>query len=213
MNNLALKIYLCIVLICGVMTATAQDEHMYEIRITNTTYGQPMAPVLAVAHNKNFSLFTIGESAGRFLGILAETGNPIPLRNKIAGRNSIYGTEVFSGIIPPGRSTTITISTTEAYPYLSLASMYGYTNDGFVGLRGVALVDGAEYQAAVYDAGTEENTEAARDVPDLGGGGRRTADSEGFVTIHRGVHGVADLDPAKHDWRHPGAIITIKRIK
>jgi hypothetical protein len=36
-------------------------------------------------------------------------------------------------------------------------------------------------------------------------------DPEGFVHVHSGIHGGADLDPAMHDWRNPVALVTITR--
>ena len=28
-------------------------------------------------------------------------------------------------------------------------------------------------------------------------------DGEGFIHVHRGVHGIGDLDAAEYDWRNP----------
>jgi len=36
---------------------------------------------------------------------------------------------------------------------------------------------------------------------------------EGYVSIHRGIHGNGQLNPAMFDWRNPGAKITIRRIR
>ncbi len=35
---------------------------------------------------------------------------------------------------------------------------------------------------------------------------------EGYVHIHRGIHGVGDLVAAVHDWRNPVAKITITKV-
>jgi len=50
-----------------------------------------------------------------------------------------------------------------------------------------------------------------RAVPPIAGGGPNVG--EGVVMIHRGMHGVGQLNPAMFDWRNPGAKITIKRIR
>ena len=36
-------------------------------------------------------------------------------------------------------------------------------------------------------------------------------DGEGYVHIHRGMHGIGDLAPEIYDWRNPVAAITITR--
>ncbi len=49
--------------------------------------------------------------------------------------------------------------------------------------------------------------------PPCGNPGVRDTDgAEGFVHVHPGIHGIADLVPAAHDWRNPVALITIERI-
>ena len=42
-------------------------------------------------------------------------------------------------------------------------------------------------------------------VNSIGGG-------EGYVYVHAGIHGIASLVPAIHDWRNPVAHITIRRV-
>jgi len=36
---------------------------------------------------------------------------------------------------------------------------------------------------------------------------------EGFVHVHSGIQGIADLDAARYDWRNPIAKISVKRVK
>lgn len=38
------------------------------------------------------------------------------------------------------------------------------------------------------------------------------ATPEGFIHIHSGIHGIADLEPSLYDWRNPAATVTIQRI-
>ena len=67
-----------------------------------------------------------------------------------------------------------------------------------------------------YDAGTENNNEMCRFIPGPPCGNRGvrdTAGAEGYVHVHRGVHGGADLDPALFDWRNPVAKIVITKLR
>ena len=75
-----------------------------------------------------------------------------------------------------------------------------------------------------YDAGSEGNNEDCGFVPgpacpDGSGNDRDTADAEGYVHVHNGVHGVfeeeppPDLAPDAYDWRNPVARIVTTRIR
>ncbi len=70
--------------------------------------------------------------------------------------------------------------------------------------------------SSAYDAGSEENNEDGAFIPGPPFGccgGRATDGAEGFVHIHSGVHGIADLAPEVYDWRNPTAMIRVTRIK
>ena len=71
--------------------------------------------------------------------------------------------------------------------------------------------------AAVYDAGSEENTESCAHIPGPPCGVHEEGDTTlapgNYVHIHAGVHGGSDLNPATHDWRNPAAHIIIRRMK
>ena len=74
------------------------------------------------------------------------------------------------------------------------------------------------YNALGYDAGSEGNNEDCRFIPGpacpAGSGNMRsTDDAEGFVHIHNGVHGIADLAADAYDWRNPVAKIHVKRVR
>ena len=109
------------------------------------------------------------------------------------------------------------------------------TNDGFAAAKGVSLAAAEQLGGApliAYDAGVEVNTEACGDVPICGSGNlcnwfiwivhiivsfflyliQAPTPGEGFVHVHRGIHGVAGadgLDAATYDWRNPVATLTI----
>jgi len=90
------------------------------------------------------------------------------------------------------------------------------TNDAFFAVRGVPArsKDNVTMFARAYDAGSEANNEMCAFIPGCGGGGvRDTAGAEGFVYIHSGIHGIADLDPAEFDWHNPVATITVQKVR
>jgi len=44
-----------------------------------------------------------------------------------------------------------------------------------------------------------------------GGGSQRTpGGGEGVVHVHRGIHGIADLDASEYDWRNPMLDIVVE---
>lgn len=104
-----------------------------------------------------------------------------------------------------------------------MASMMVNTNDAFVGLRAVELHPGMSFTVPAYDSGTEENNEDCFSVPGPACGAIRNGEpsvqsgnGEGFVHVHRGIHGTfqgepTDLDPSEYDWRNPSLLITVER--
>ena len=95
--------------------------------------------------------------------------------------------------------------------------MLGSTNDAFYGLDSEKLTFSTPtvLYVSAYDAGSERNTEDCDHVPGppcSAMGVRVTEGAEGFITVHNGIHGFADLPPVTHDWNNPVARITIERI-
>jgi hypothetical protein len=98
------------------------------------------------------------------------------------------------------------------------------TNDAFYGLNSVTpslllpfsgTGTRGNYFSPAYDAGTEFNSEDCQYIPGppCGNGGvHDPSAAEGFVHIHPGIYGGADLDPKALDWRNPVAKITIRLI-
>ena len=100
--------------------------------------------------------------------------------------------------IMPGERMTYQI-TADGGDVLSLVAMLAITNDGFVGLDSVPLTPGAT-EAIAFDAGTEENTESAADVPgNYMGMGHVATTPAGPVMPHPGIQGTGDVE-AKFDW-------------
>lgn len=71
-----------------------------------------------------------------------------------------------------------------------------------------------------YDAGTEENNEDCASIPgpacaDIDAANESSGNGEGFVQVHRGVHGMfdgleTDLAPSAYDWRNPMLLVTVQ---
>ncbi|MDX1639157.1 MAG: spondin domain-containing protein, partial [Balneolaceae bacterium] len=139
---------------------------------------------------------------------------------------------LIDGAPDPPSSRTFTVEASANANRISLAIMAICTNDGFTGLDSVMLPKGfkpAVYEAAIYDAGSEPNTEAYTDIvdpcqvvgPDTGppaipNGNNAPEGDTGIITHHPGIQGVAadrGLDPELHDWQNPAAVITIQRVR
>jgi hypothetical protein len=200
-----------------------RDKRKYEIIITNLTRGQIFSPPIVIGHNGNFSLFTLGDKASDGLALLAEEGNPEDL---IDALNPKFDYEVADGPVLPGASKSIKleISKRGATNLISVAGMLVTTNDAFFAVRGI-WVSGKKkviVEAPAYDAGSERNSEDCEFIPgppcNKPGVHDDTADPEGYVHVHAGIHGidpegdVSSLNPAEHDWRNPVAKITIHRM-
>lgn len=211
---------------------------MFEVTLVNLTAGQPLSPMVAVAHDAGFSMFNAGEPASVALEHIAEAGESAPMAALATASKSVYAVGVASGgpLAPgPGNKAVVTLMVPmTALPTLrlSVASMLGNTNDGFAGLNAqplAALAVGASAAMRLvgYDAGTELNTESADTVP-----GPATANSggqrEGFnasrsdiidtVHIHPGIVSKDDGLPtsaltAAQRWDNPVALVTVKRTQ
>ncbi|MBA4177703.1 MAG: hypothetical protein C0505_14275 [Leptothrix sp. (in: Bacteria)] len=70
-----------------------------------------------------------------------------------------------------------------------------------------------------YDAGSEVNDELCVPIPgpffaECGGsgGGARPGGGEGFVHVHRGMHGTGDFKSSMRDWRNPVAQVRVRLV-
>ena len=75
------------------------------------------------------------------------------------------------------------------------------------------------YASPGYDAGSEVNDELCLSIPgpffvECGGpgGGGAPGNGEGYVHIHAGMHGIADLDASERDWRNPVAWVSVEAV-
>ena len=216
-------------------------ERVYKVKVANAMLGQPVAPSVIATHNGEFSLFEIGPAPTMgdsdydsylALAAMAETGFPFHVDYQVSMSDGVWDTQVLltdngpmvPPVIFPGNSNYLTITASGNAKYLSAVGMLGMTNDAVYAVRGAMLPRGVgdkvRVYGKVYDIGSEANAESAATIGALGAMDENpetfegiNVDGEGYIHIHNGVHGIADLSPAAHDWRNPGVEITIKRIQ
>lgn len=195
----------------------ADGLRTYSVTITNATAHHVITPPLLLTHHRNYQLFNVATPASDGLVTLAETGNNQPLYAELNGAQGVQDVVATSDFIPYGQSVSFQI-TGRNNSRLSLVGMLATSNDAYAGLSAVSLPKKeASYAVYAYDAGSEENNEACAYIPGPpcapgSGNARAETGAEGFITVHNGIHGHGDLDPAHLDWRGAVAIVTIKRM-
>ena len=205
-------------------------SQMFEITLTNLTMGeagmggQVLSHPIFVTHAAGIDLAPVGEAASEALVLLAENGDVSGLvaLATAAGANSM----VAEGVVPPGGSVTVTVTADMVNSSLSVGSMLVSTNDAFIAATDVALFDedGAPVSASLelmaYDAGSEDNTEMASDIPgplgldevaDPAGSNERVPTVDGIIAPHEGIQGGADVGEA-FAWEEPTAMLTITPV-
>jgi hypothetical protein len=202
-------------------SAASRSVRTYEVTVTNLTRGQVISPPYVVAHTSKMApLWNSGEAASAGLAAIAEDADTSILATALDGAEGVLATASGSGPIPPGMSDTVTIEIRGKRTAISLVAMPVQTNDAFVGGQALDLPrrrgQSTVVRSPAYDAGSEANNEDGDFIPGppFGNGNvRDTAGAEGFVHVHAGVHGIADLDAATYDWRNPTAEIRITRVR
>jgi hypothetical protein len=201
------------ILVLGTTRAEAEE---YNVTITNLTRGQVITPPLLFTHEQSFKVFKPGQKARVALRVLAETGNPNPLKEVVEARLNVLDVQAGPGVIPPGQSVSLTVKAYGLFHYLTAVGMLAQTNDGFFAIQGIEIPHYGTMVvwANAYDAGSEANNEMAPYVPGppFGGDMRETNGAEGFIHIHPGIHGIGDLSAAEYDWRNPVAKIVITKM-
>ena len=220
----------------GSVPAAAVD---FSVRVVNLTRGIYFTPLLVVAHNNETRLFTSGTAASASLRAMAEGGDIAGLVTELEAIGATVSADPASGLLAPGASTSTDLNTDNAVDNtrLSVVAMMLPTNDGFIGLNGVAIPTEPGtyiYNVNAYDAGTEANDElvgsgtpgeagfpAPGPVGEASGTGGTgvAATVETYVHIHRNVlgddnatGGVSDIDNVVHRWLNPAArvIVTVE---
>ena len=206
-------------------------SQMFEITLTNLTTGEPgtggqvLSPPIFVTHAAGINLAAVGQPASPALVLLAENGDTSGLvaLAAAAGANAMPTADV----VPPGGSATVTVTADMVNSSLSVGSMLVSTNDAFIAATDVPLFDenGAPVSASIdlnaYDAGSEENTEMASDIPgpvgldeaaDPPGSNARVPTEGGVIAPHEGIQGVGDVGEA-FAWEEPTAMLTITPVE
>jgi hypothetical protein len=199
----------------------------YEVRITNNTNAQVLTPPLVVVHNPGFQIFMVGGVPTPGLKAIAETGNSAKLAEELSAQQAVKRTIKGEAAIMPGQTISLSINA-KPWEQLSVMGMLATTNDGVYAAQGMQLYNySSTAEANAYDAGSEANTERCDDIPGPPCGGASNHEvingAEGFITLHRGFHGVNEDQgdtgspngeglAARHwDWRGPAATVRVKR--
>ncbi len=204
------------------------------IKVSNLTTGMYFTPLLVSAHDSGQRLFMTGMAASANLQAMAEGGDIAGLVSDLQGVGADIRENPAAGLLAPGASTTMTMTTQAANTRLSLVAMLLPTNDGFVGLDSLVLPTAPgtyRYALNAYDAGTEANDEIVNGggapgvagIPaDPGGkagtGATGVAASEANTTVHihpgnigdsNATGGSSDVDNRVHRWLNPVAELVI----
>ncbi len=198
--------------------ALAQEFETHLIRITNITPTQILGPPVVVSHAVNTRIFRVGDPASPELAAVAEDADSAGLVAALAADPRVLDIATGAGPILPGQSMEFEVRTSSAYPRLSAVGMLVTTNDAFFGVDGFALHGGfwrKGISAPAFDAGSEANNESCDFIPGPPCGNpfvRDTDDAEGFVHVHPGIFGIADLSTPGHTWLNPTVQITTIRL-
>ncbi len=208
----------------------APESEMFEITLTNLTMGeagmggQILSPPIFAAHPAGINIAPVGEAPSEALIALAENGDTSGLAEIADAAHANIA--MAKDVVPPGGSVTVTITADMVNSSLSVASMLVSTNDAFIAATDVALFDAdgmavsAEIELMAYDAGSEDNTEAASDIPgplgldpavDPEGSNERVPTVDGVIASHAGIQGGGDVSEA-FAWSEPTAMLTITPV-
>ena len=181
----------------------------FGLTIDNLTLGQPITPPLAVVHDPNVEVL-VYDDPEELAGIadLAEGGAREVLAATLRTRPGVVAVKNLASVGPIPAGTSLTADAAGVLgAHVSVVGMFACTNDAYIlatlPLKGTvnAVTEGVTV-AAVIDSGSEINDETAATVPCLGGGPAAFSPGvgEGSRSMHAGITGGADLDPALHGW-------------
>lgn len=201
----------------GSFSVMASDWNNYRVTITNATSHHVITPPLIVIHNRHFKMFEVAEAASEGLVTQAETGDNSVLYNEINGMRGVYDIISGSGVIVYGNKATFDIRAPKNAK-ISMTGMLATSNDAFTAITSQPLPKkSVTYMGTTYDAGSEVNNENCVYIPGPpcaadSGNARAIEGAEGFISIHSGIQGGSDLNPAHLDWRGATSIVSITRI-
>lgn len=215
-TRLTATLALVAALLAAAAPTAAQGNRTYRVTVTNLTRGQAISPPIVVSHRAEIEIWRAGEPASAELAALAEDADATGLLSLLAATPGVHDVAMAAAPLPPGESVVLEIAAPFPFVRISALGMLVTTNDAFFGVQGLELPPRRQvgvHHAIAYDAGSEANNEDCAFIPGppCGNEGvRATAGAEGGVHVHAGVHGLADLVPAMHDWRNPVAQVTIQ---
>ena len=217
-------------------TGEMPKSQMFEVTLMNLTMGahgmsgQTLSPAIFVTHPAGIKIAEEGQPAHEALVAQAEGGKTDGLEALAAAAGAHVtiamnadGTRIYT---MPGQSTTVTVTADMMNSSLSVSSMLVSTNDAFIAAFDVPLFDEAgmpvtkTIELMAYDAGSEDNTEMASDIPgplgldadtDPIGSNARVPTEGGVIMIHPGIQGGADVSEA-FAWEGPVAKLMIMPV-
>lgn len=212
--------------------ASAQDLNL---TFTNLTHGNHFTPLIFSAHDSEQHIFEVNTSAAASLQAMAEGGDISGLVSDLTAVTADINANPADGLMAPGQSVNLELSTQKINTHLSIAAMILPTNDGFVGLDSLAIPAEAgtyTYYLNGYDAGTEVNDEiinggGAPGAPGIpgdplgqsgtGASGVTNTENNTRIHIHRGVigdtdttGGISDINSRVHRWLNPVARLVVE---
>ncbi|MCP5062731.1 MAG: hypothetical protein GY936_09730 [Ignavibacteriae bacterium] len=177
---------------------------------------QPFSPPVIATHAPLFHIFQPHKYASVELRQLAEDAVNPPMLSSLSNSQFVLDVvEGSEGPVFPASSQSYMIKTRFPFKKLSLVAMLVNTNDAFVGANGVRLphYGSRVYYLKTYDAGTEKNTELHSNIPGpCCGSPLVRVPTHNRISLHKGIKGNGDLDPAIFGWNNPTAKLTITRV-
>ena len=215
------RLALVAVLLFTSSQAFASGGRDFHVTITNLTHSITFTPILVASHRRPVTVFELGTPASDDLRALAESGNVDPMTATLNGDSNVVDVQNSGGLLMPGKSVTVIVSAAHGAKFISAGSMMLPTNDGFIGLNSAEVSrrgGSVTYFSPAYDSGSELNDEICANIPGptCGGAGPSPGDdpvTEGYVHVHRGIHGIGNLAADVYDWRNPVARITVTRVR
>jgi hypothetical protein len=177
-------------------SAQGMATKTYEVTITNLASKQVLSPPIIATHPTSAHAWQLGKLASPGVKLVAEEG----MNDQLAAELKGVATDIQMATDPlmPGKSVTLKIMAHDG-DVLSAATMLVQTNDGFTGLDSEPLTGSmADKDTQAYDAGTEENTEAAADVPGPPFNGHNhgtPTNPQQPISMYQGIKGTADVTP------------------
>ena len=200
-------------------SAAASGGPSYHVTITNLTHSINFTPILVASQRRAVPIFELGSPASDELAAVAEGGDTTLLAALLNADRQVVDVQNSGGLLAPGASVTVVVDAKRGARHISLASMLLPTNDGFIALDSVRAPRHGSRVIYIpgYDAGTETNDESCANIPGPTCDGMALSpgedpEDEGYVHVHRGIHGIGDLNASVYDWRNPVARVTITRV-